>query len=56
MKVSVRRQYGATGTDVGIRHTHVKVELERQRAVVEQVDTEHDFRAEFAVIRSTPGD
>jgi len=34
----------------------VKVELGRQRAVVQQVDTEHDFRAEFAAMRSTPGD
>jgi tetratricopeptide (TPR) repeat protein len=34
----------------------VKVELERQRAVVEQADAEHDFRAEFAAMRSTPGD
>jgi tetratricopeptide (TPR) repeat protein len=31
----------------------VKVELERQRAVVEQADAEHDFRAEFAAMRST---
>jgi tetratricopeptide (TPR) repeat protein len=30
----------------------VKVELERQRAVVEQADAEHDFRAEFAAMRS----
>jgi len=34
----------------------VKVELERQRAVVEQADAEHDFRAEVAAMRSTPGD
>ena len=34
----------------------VKVELERQRALVEQVDAEHDFRAELAAIRSTLGD
>jgi len=34
----------------------VKVELERQRAVVEQADAEHDFRAEYAAMRSTPGD
>jgi len=34
----------------------VKVELERQRAVVEQADAEHDFRAEFAAMRSAPGD
>ncbi len=34
----------------------VKVELERQRALVEQADAEHDFRAEFAVMRSTLGD
>ena len=33
----------------------VKVELERQRAVVEQVDAEHDFRAELAAMRSTLG-
>jgi len=33
----------------------VKVELERQRAVVEQADAEHDFRAEFAALRSTAG-
>ena len=32
---------------------NVKVELERQRAVVEQADAEHDFRAEFAAMRST---
>jgi TolB-like protein/Flp pilus assembly protein TadD len=30
----------------------VKVELERQRAVVEQVDAEQDFRAEIAAMRS----
>jgi tetratricopeptide (TPR) repeat protein len=30
----------------------VKVELERQRAVVEQADAEHDFRAEVAALRS----
>jgi TolB-like protein/tetratricopeptide (TPR) repeat protein len=34
----------------------VKVELERQRAVVEQVDAEHDFRAEIAAMRSAIGD
>jgi len=34
----------------------VKVELERQRAVVEQVDAEHDFRAEFAATRSALGE
>jgi len=34
----------------------VKVELERQRALVEQADTERDFRAEFAAMQSTPGD
>jgi len=34
----------------------VKVELERQRALVEQADAEHDFRAEFAAKRSAPGD
>jgi tetratricopeptide (TPR) repeat protein len=34
----------------------VKVELERQRAVVEQADAEHDFRAEVAAMRSAPGD
>jgi len=34
----------------------VKVELERQRAIVEQADAEHDFRAELAAMRSTPGD
>ena len=33
----------------------VKVELERQRAVVEQADAEHDFRAEFAAMRSALG-
>jgi tetratricopeptide (TPR) repeat protein len=32
----------------------VKVELERQRALVEQADAEHDFRAEFAAMRSAP--
>ena len=32
----------------------VKVELERQRAVVEQADAEHDFRAEFEAMRSAP--
>jgi len=31
----------------------VKVELERQRALVEQADAEHDFRAEFEAMRST---
>ena len=30
----------------------VKVELERQRAVVKQADAEHDFRAEIAEMRS----
>lgn len=30
----------------------VKVELERQRALVTQVDAEHDFRAEFAAMQS----
>ena len=30
----------------------VKIELERQRAVVEQADSEHDFRAEFAAMQS----
>ena len=34
----------------------VKVELERQRALVEQADAEHDFRAEFAAMRSASGD
>jgi hypothetical protein len=34
----------------------VKVELERQRALVEQADAEHDFRAEFTALRSAPGD
>jgi len=34
----------------------VKVELESQRALVEQADAEHDFRAEFAAMRSAPGD
>jgi hypothetical protein len=34
----------------------VKVELERQRALVEQADAEHDFRAEFAALQSAPGD
>jgi hypothetical protein len=34
----------------------VKVELESQRALVEQADAEHDFRAEFAAKRSAPGD
>jgi tetratricopeptide (TPR) repeat protein len=34
----------------------VKIELKRQRAVVEQTDAEHDFRAEFAAMRSAPGD
>jgi len=29
----------------------VKVELERQRAVVQQADAEHDFRAELAALR-----
>ncbi len=31
----------------------VKVELERQRAVVKQAEAEHDFRAEIAAMRST---
>jgi hypothetical protein len=35
---------------------NVKVELERQRAVVEQADAEHDFRAEIEAMRSAPGD
>ena len=30
----------------------VKVDLERQRAVVEQADAEHDFRAEYAAMQS----
>jgi len=30
----------------------VKVELERQRAIVEQADAEHDFRAEFEAMQS----
>jgi len=34
----------------------VKVELERQRTLVEQADAEHDFRAEFAAMQSAPGD
>jgi hypothetical protein len=34
----------------------VKVELERQRALVEQTDAEHDFRAEIAAIRSVVQD
>jgi tetratricopeptide (TPR) repeat protein len=34
----------------------VKVELERQRALVEQADAEHDFRAKIAAMRGTPGD
>jgi TolB-like protein/tetratricopeptide (TPR) repeat protein len=34
----------------------VKVELERQRALVEQADADHDFRAEFAAMQSAPGD
>jgi TolB-like protein/Flp pilus assembly protein TadD len=33
----------------------VKVELERQRAVVQQADAEHDFRAEIAAARSALG-
>jgi TolB-like protein len=32
-----------------------KIELERQRALVEQTDAEHDFRAEFATKRSALG-
>jgi hypothetical protein len=34
----------------------VKVELERQRAVVEQADAEHDFRAEYAAMRNALGE
>lgn len=34
----------------------VKVELERQRTVVEQADAEHDFRAEIETMRSASGD
>jgi len=34
----------------------VKVELERQRAVVEQADAEHDFRAELEALRSAVED
>jgi len=34
----------------------VKAELERQRAVVEQADAEHDFRAEIAAMRSALGE
>jgi tetratricopeptide (TPR) repeat protein len=34
----------------------VRIELERQRAVVEQADAEHDFRAEFAALQSARGD
>jgi hypothetical protein len=34
----------------------VKVELERQRALAERADAEHDFRAELAAMRSTRGD
>ena len=34
----------------------VKVELERQRAVVEQADADYDFRAEFAAMRSARQD
>jgi tetratricopeptide (TPR) repeat protein len=34
----------------------VKVELERQRAVVEQTDAEHDFRAEYEAMRSALDD
>jgi TolB-like protein/Tfp pilus assembly protein PilF len=34
----------------------VKVELERQRAAVEQADAKHDFRAELAAMRSGPED
>jgi tetratricopeptide (TPR) repeat protein len=30
----------------------VKVELERQQALVERADAKHDFRAEFAAVRS----
>jgi len=33
----------------------VKVELARQRAVAEQADAEHDFRAEFAAMRNALG-
>ena len=32
----------------------VKVELERQRAIVQEIDAEHDFRAELAALRSAP--
>ena len=34
----------------------VKVELERQRAIVEQADLDHDYRAELAAVRSMLGD
>jgi len=34
----------------------VKVELERQRALVEQADAEHDFRAEYEALRSAGQD
>ena len=34
----------------------VKVELERQRALVEQADAKHDFRTELAAKRNTSGD
>ncbi len=34
----------------------VKVEWERQRALVEQADAEHDFRAEYAAMQSAHGD
>ncbi len=33
----------------------VKVELERQRVLVEQADAEHDFRAEYAAMRNALG-
>ena len=34
----------------------VKIELKRQRTLVEKTDAEHDFHAEFAALRSTAGD
>lgn len=34
----------------------VKVDLERQRAVVELADAGHDFRAECAAMQSTNGE
>jgi hypothetical protein len=33
-----------------------RVEMERQRALVQHADAEHDFRAEFAAKRSASGD